>query len=89
MSNRKTASVATLQANKKSVVGSRVCWSASPSVAECRRVYTGTIVKDNGDGTVDVLDDGWKATSTVVARFLHSEGSYEITKSGPRGIIWK
>ena len=67
--------------------GDRACFSASPTCAANRRVYTGTIVKDKGS-TVLIVDDGWGATSEVGKRFLHNEGAYEILDYGPVGIRW-
>lgn len=68
-------------------VGDRVSFPASLNPAN-RAVYTGTIEKIGGM-LAWVRDDGWKALSGVRLDLLHAEGAYEITRSGPLGVIWK
>lgn len=69
-------------------VGDRVSWSASPSAADCRTVYTGEIIEARERDMYAVRDDGWLAISAVPGRRLHDEGAFEIIPTGPRGIRW-
>lgn len=68
-------------------VGDRVSFAASPA-PQNRTVYSGVIVGIE-DGVASVVEDGYQATCGVRLDRLHSEGSYVITESGPRGVRWE
>jgi hypothetical protein len=68
-------------------VGDEVSFSASPTCAANRTVYTGRIESIEGN-VADVREYGWQAVCAVRLDRLHRSGAYEILDSGPVGIRW-